>query len=104
MSEQESPIIQDIRTAMVKDHDADNITLQKAQYLSPEFMTGLKHQRENSLGLREGEMMSVAKVPVIVVERWLADGFDIMKEPAHKIVARLKQEHLDGFLTTKKKV
>jgi hypothetical protein len=27
-----------------------------------------------------------------------------MKEPAHAIVARLKQENLDGFLTTKKKV
>jgi hypothetical protein len=41
---------------------------------------------------------------VAVHEQWLKEGFDLMQEPAHKIVARLKQQNLDAFVTTKKKV
>jgi hypothetical protein len=48
--------------------------------------------------------MSVASIPVAVHEQWLKEGFDLMQEPAHKIVARLKQQNLDAFVTTKKKV
>jgi hypothetical protein len=54
--------------------------------------------------MKERDYMSVASIPVAVHEQWLKEGFDLMKEPAHKIVARLKQQNLDAFVTTKKKV
>ncbi len=94
----------DVETRLILDTDTRNFNFKKEQHISNEFMDNIKMQRENSFGLLEGEMMSVAQVPALVYERWLKEGFDIMKEPAHAIVARLKQENLDGFLTTKKKV
>ena len=96
--------IDDVNTRLILDSDTRNFNFEKTQHISSDFMDSLKAQRENSMGLLEGEMMSVARVPAIVYEKWLKEGFDIMKEPAHAIVARLKQENLDGFLTTKKKV
>lgn len=96
--------INDVNARFILDSDTRNLNFEKTQHISSDFMDSLKAQRENSLGLAEGDIMSVAKVPAIVYEKWLTEGFDIMKEPAHAIVARLKQESLDGFLTTKKKV
>lgn len=94
----------EVETSLILDSDTRNFNFKKEQHISDDFMNSIKMQRENSFGLLEGEMMSVAQVPALVYERWLTEGFDIMKEPAHAIVARLKQESLDGFLTTKKKV
>ena len=96
--------VDDVNTRLILDSDTRNFNFEKTQHISSDFMDSLKAQRENSMGLLEGEMMSVARVPAIVYEKWLKEGFDIIKEPAHAIVARLKQENLDGFLTTKKKV
>ena len=50
--------------------------------------------------------MRVASIPVVVVEKWMREGFDIMsgKHTAAEIVKRLKQENLDAFLTTEKSV
>jgi hypothetical protein len=51
-----------------------------------------------------GEMLCVASVPTAVAEKWLRQGFDIYKEPARAIVARLKAESLDRFVTTSKRI
>ena len=96
--------INDVQTSMVQDNDDNNITIQSAQYISPQFLDSIRHQREDSMSRAEGEYMSVARVPVAVHEQWLKEGFDMMEEPAHAIVARLKQQNLDAFITNKKQV
>ena len=55
---------------------------------------------------REGEFMSVAEVPTIVVEMWKRQGFDMMDRnvTARDIVKRLRAEGLEAFITTRKKV
>ena len=42
----------------------------------------------------------------IVVEKWMREGFNIMtgEHSAAEIVARLKNENLEAFLTTEKSV
>lgn len=55
----------------------------------------------------EGEMMPVAQVPTIVVEKWMREGFNILTDrniTARDIVARLKAEGLDAFVATRKRV
>jgi len=99
-----SPIVHDLGTRLIQDHDDHNFTFAHTQHISQDFLDRLKDTRENSLNQSENEYMSVASVPVAVVEQWLREGFDIMTEPAHAIVARLKQQNLDAFLTTKKQV
>ncbi len=93
-----------VQSNILQDNDHQNFNIKQTQHVPQSFIDDIRKQRENSLGLAEGEYMSVARVPVLVHEKWLREGFDMMKEPAYAIVARLKQENLDAFLTTKKQV
>ena len=88
------------------DCDVDGVFRQHTQDITDDFLTGLKEQRNNSKDQREGEYMSVATIPTIVVEKWMREGFNIMtgEHSAAEIVQRLKQENLHAFLTTDKSV
>ena len=94
----------DVQTGVLRDNDDRNFTIKQTQHIPQSFLDTLKSQTESSLDFNENDYMTVASVPVAVHEKWLREGFDMLKEPAFKIVARLKQENLDAFLTTKKKV
>lgn len=96
--------IHDLQTGVLRDNDDRNFTIKQTQHIPQSFLDTLKRQRDSSLDFKEKEYMTVASVPVSVHEKWLREGFDMLKEPAFKIVARLKQENLDAFITTKKKV
>ena len=106
MSDQktESLIIHDVHNKVLRDNDENNFTIQHTQHIDQSFLDNLRDVRENSLAQDEAEYMSVASIPVAIHEQWLREGFDLMTEPAHAIVARLKQDNLDAFLTTKKQV
>jgi hypothetical protein len=39
-----------------------------------------------------------------LVEKWISEGYDFWNEPVSKIVAKLKNEGLEYFLTTAKSV
>ena len=86
--------------------DVDGVFRKHTQEISDDFLTGLKEQRNASLDQREGDFMRVASIPVVVVEKWMREGFDVMsgKHTAAEIVKRLKQENLHAFLTTDKSV
>lgn len=88
------------------DCDVGGVFRKHTQAISDDFLTSLKDQRNASKDQREGEFMRVASIPVVVVEKWMREGFDIMsgKHTAAEIVKRLKQENLDAFLTTEKSV
>jgi len=100
----DSDTLHSVQSNVLRDNDEHNFNIQQTQHIPQSFLDNIRKQRDDSLGLNEGEYMSVARVPVLVHEKWLREGFDMMKEPAYAIVARLKQENLDAFLTTKKKV
>lgn len=99
-----SKIITDVSTELIRDHDEENMTFRKTQHIPKEFLDMNRAQREGSLGQGENEYMSVARIPVAVHEKWLREGFDLMKEDAKTILMRLKQENLEAFITTKKQV
>ena len=86
--------------------DVDGVFRKHTQQLSNDFLTRIKEQRDASKSKREGEFMSVAQIPTIVVEQWMREGFDIFsgEHSASEIVKRLKQQNLDAFLTTEKSV
>ena len=100
----DSDTLHSVQSNVLRDNDDQNFNIQQTQHIPQSFLDNIRKQRDDSLGMSEGEYMSVARVPVLVHEKWLREGFDMMKEPAYAIVARLKQENLDAFLTTKKKV
>ena len=86
--------------------DSDGLVLKQSQDISQSFLDGIKDTRNASLDKREGDYMSVAQIPVVVVEKWMREGFDILGPgvTAAEIVKRLKAENLDAFLTTEKRV
>tara|TARA_B110000977_G_scaffold106563_1_gene138876 strand:- start:552 stop:956 length:405 start_codon:yes stop_codon:yes gene_type:complete len=94
----------DVQTNVLRDNDENNFTIKHSQHIPQEFLDRVRKQREDSLDHKEKDYMTVASVPVSVHEKWLREGFDMLKEPAFKILARLRQEDLDAFITTKKKV
>ena len=86
--------------------DVGGVFRKHTQDISDDFLTSLKEQRNASLDQREGDFMRVASIPVVVVEKWMREGFDVMsgKHSAAEIVKRLKQENLHAFLTTDQSV
>ena len=88
------------------DCDVGGVFRKHTQVISDDFLTSLKEQRNASKDQREGEYMSVATIPTIVVEKWMREGFNIMtgEHSAAEIVQRLKLENLHAFLTTEKSV
>ena len=88
------------------DANADGLFIRKDQHLSDAFLSSLKEEKNNSSGTKEADYMRVASIPVIVVEKWISEGFNVLdgtKTP-QEIIKRLKSENLEDFITTEKSV
>jgi hypothetical protein len=86
------------------DENSEGLVIEKVQAIPQNFIDSLRAEKGNSKAVRENEYMRVASIPVIVVEKWLNEGFDFWNASAKEIVTRLKQENLDYFVTTEKQV
>jgi hypothetical protein len=86
------------------DENSEGLVIERYQEIPQSFIDGLKAEKANSKSVREGEYMRVASIPVVVVEKWTREGFDFWNAPAREIVAKLRTEHLDDFITTNKAI
>ena len=86
--------------------EADSLVRTDSQHISQTCLDGLKDKRNESSHQLEGDFQHVASIPVIFVEKWKKEGFDIMDGsiPFKEIVKKLKAENLDGFMATEKSV
>lgn len=84
------------------DADADNLLVRKEQEITDEFLANLRDQRLESANARMGENVRIATIPVIVIEKWLREGFDVNKASAREVIRKLKADGLEGFLATTK--
>ena len=86
--------------------DGDTVVRKHTQEIPTEFTDRLKAERDNSSSVREGEFMKVASIPTVIVEKWMREGFNIFDKNVNgkEIVKRLKNENLDAFLATDKRV
>lgn len=89
-------------------HEGDTyhqkLIIEKTQDIPESFLDRLKSIRDASSSRPMGNFHQVASIPTIIVEKWLREGFDVQKEPIRETIKRLKAEHLDGFLTTDKRI
>lgn len=96
-------------TIQVIEHEAALIesvgerAIMRVQHIPQEFLDGLRDCR-NASSAAAGETHRVASIPCALVEKWQREGFDVFREPIRAIVARLKAEGYDFFLTTNKAV
>lgn len=85
--------------------DPENLmTLRNQQQIPQSYIDGLKSDKWDSRSTRAGEYMRVASIPAVVYDQWKREGFDALKEPPKAILKRLKQQNLDAFITTNKRV
>lgn len=86
------------------DQNVDGLYVHKAQQITDEYLDGLKDSKIASTQAPAGEYHRIASIPVALVEKWLNEGFDVYKEGAKAILKRLRNEDLDHFITTNKRI
>lgn len=86
-------------------HEGSNgLTIAHQQDIPKSFLDRLKEARDGSTAAPAGEFHHAASIPVVVYEKWLREGYDAQKEPISKTIAKLREEHLDGFIATNKRL
>jgi hypothetical protein len=94
----------DVRSSVVS--AAGDMAAKFSQFIPSSFVDALREQRIASDASRVGEMLSVAVIPVFVIEEWMAKGFNFYSPDvsAEDVVKRLKLEGRDYFLTTGRRI
>ena len=87
-----------------KAHDDDHVLVKHSQEIPDWFLTDLADERSFSDTHRMEDMCRVAVIPEELADAWRRQGFDVFKESAQDIVARLKAEDFGKFLTTNKRI
>jgi hypothetical protein len=88
------------------DYSVDKLTdtIKRTQEITDDFLTQCNDNRIASMHAPMGDWHEVASVPVVIVEKWLREGFDIYKEPLKATMQRLRNEDLSAFITTDKRL
>jgi len=81
----------------------DGLLIRKDQEITSDYLSQLSDDRLASKG-RSNDFHKIASIPVVVVEKWLREGFDIYREDAKAILKKLRDEDLTAFIATTKRV
>ena len=85
------------------DANMDGLLVRKDQEITSDFLDELSDQRLAS-NAPAGDFHRLASIPVVVVEKWLREGFDIYQESAQAILKKLRAEDLTAFIASNKRV
>jgi len=104
MTDNKSPLIgiHDVNHKLK--HTSSDTAVERTQHIPEEFIRGMREEYDDSMNakvLPDGSHR-VARIPTAVVEKWLMEGFNIYEHSHRDIIKRLREEHLDYFITTKK--
>lgn len=83
--------------------NVDGLLVRKDQEITSDFLDQLADDRLASKGM-SNDFHKLASIPVVVVEKWLREGFDIYREDAKAILKKLRDEDLTAFIATTKRV
>ena len=84
--------------------NTDGLYIEHHQNITQSFLDRLKDVRNGSTAAPAAEFHLAASIPTIVYEKWLREGYDVQQEPINKTLARLRNEHLDAFIATDKRL
>lgn len=82
----------------------DELAIKRTQEIPDWYLDELKSDKLDSTRAPAGDFHRVCAVPVALYEQWLAEGYDVHKEPAEETCKRLRAAHLDAFITTNKRI
>ena len=84
--------------------EGDGLVRKHTQKITQAFLDDLKDSRNESTSKKEGEFMRAASIPVSVIEQWTREGFDVYEATGKEIIKRLRDQNLDYFLATDKRI
>ena len=82
--------------------NGDQLGIKRVQDIPQSHIDRLKREFDDSKTTKAGEMHRVASIPVAVIESWMAQGYNISEMTAAEILKKLREDHLDVFITSKK--
>lgn len=88
--------------------DDDKAIFKRSQEIDSRFLSALsdlKHETSSTFQ-KTGDFHKVASIPVVIVERWMAEGFNIY-DPNIKledIVKRLQREDMEQLIASGKRL
>lgn len=85
-------------------HDTDQLLIKRVQEIPQDWLDQLAESRKASTQGKMGNFHRFASIPVGIYEKWLNEGFDARKEKPAAIIAKMKREGLDYFLTTDRRL
>jgi len=115
MSEQvKQPVVFDERVDFEEDYTdpvlGTQLVIKQSQVIPDDHIAQLKADKIDTLHDKMGDFYKVASIPLAIVHKWDKEGFkleDVLAEGTQglrKILARLKAEALDAFITTRKSI
>lgn len=89
-------------TATFVDDKADQLLVKREQEIPQWFIDDIKDQRDASTKAKMGDLHHVARIPVSIVEKWMAEGYNIFDKnnTIQDTIKRLKLEDLSAFIAT----
>ena len=81
-----------------------DLVMKNTQHITQAFLDDLKDARNESASKKEGDLMRAASIPVAVVDQWTREGFNIYEATGKEIIKRLRDQNLDYFLATEKRI
>jgi hypothetical protein len=94
--EDTTPVIEE-KLVRVDGPNEKDLVFKRFQDIPDSFIQRLRDT--TAMRPQGAEMRKVASIPEVVVAKWLREGFDVHKESAQAIVARLSREDLGHFIT-----
>lgn len=97
-------ILSNVHEEMVYDEDK-GVGFVSHQDITDEYKDGLRDEKAESTRKRERNFMKVGSIPVLFVNEWKRQGFDIFdKNVTFKDIAkRCRELGLDDFISTAKR-
>jgi hypothetical protein len=86
--------------------DDGTVAIKNMQRIDDDFITRLREEEMAMQNQKLGEFVKLGEIPTIFVYKWMSEGFNIFDPDvkASHIQKRLKQDGLDAFITTRKRL
>ncbi len=97
-------ILSNVHEEMVYDEDK-GVGFVAQQDITDEYKDGLREEKSQSANRRERNFMKIGSIPVIFVNKWKREGFDIFDKNVKfaDIAKRCREEGCDDFISTTKR-
>lgn len=96
----------DAKRKLLLNEDVSQATIVRTQEVHDSHLDWLRDERIASANAPAGDFHLAASIPVAVVEKWFAEGFNIFDKnnTLEDIMKRLRREDMEKFIGTSKQL